>query len=63
MDLPGFIRKVGVDESAALFNETPRQIKAWLYGERVPRPKKALLIEERTKNHPAGRVRFTEIYQ
>lgn len=62
MDLPSFIRKVGIDEAAELFDAQPGAVKAWLYRERRPRPEKGFLIDERTKGHPAGRVRFAEIY-
>lgn len=58
MDLPKFIRGLGVKESAELFDATERQVKGWLYGERRPRPKKAQLIIERTK----GKVTLSGIY-
>lgn len=63
MDLPSFIRKVGVDECATLFDAKPGAVKAWMYGERIPKRKNAKLIEERTKDHPAGRVRIQDIYR
>jgi hypothetical protein len=40
-DLPSFIRSLGVEKAAELFEETPRAVKGWLYGERRPRPKTA----------------------
>lgn len=58
MDLPTFIRSLGVDKAAQLFEVKPRQVEAWLYGERKPRPHDALRIERATK----GKVRFTDIY-
>lgn len=62
MDLPTFIRKLGVEKSAILFDEDPRTIKSWLHGERLPRPATGWKIDERTKGHPLGRVRFPDIY-
>lgn len=59
MDLPTFIRTLGVDKAAELFEVKPRQVTAWMYGERKPRPKDALRIERATK----GKVRFEEIYR
>lgn len=58
MDLPTYIRSIGVDKAAELFEESPRAIKGWLYGERRPRPAKAEKIVQRTK----GRVTFKGIY-
>lgn len=62
MELPSFIRKVGVDECAILFDAKPGAVKAWMYGERVPKRTTARIIEERTRDHPAGRVRFADCY-
>lgn len=62
MDLPSFIRKAGIDKCCELFDARPGAVKGWLYGERFPRPKKGRYIEEQTRNHPVGRVRFSEIY-
>ena len=62
MDLPSFITKLGVNEAAEFFGETTRTIRAWKHRERYPKPRKALEIEERTKGHPIGRVRVSEIY-
>lgn len=58
MDLPTFIRSLGVDEAAVLFDEKPRTVKAWMNRERFPRPHKARKIVDRSK----GRVRFDGIY-
>lgn len=58
MDLPEFIKSVGVQRAAELFEVRPRQVQAWLYRERKPRPKVALQIERVTK----GKVRFSDIY-
>lgn len=58
MDLPTFIRSLGVEKSAQLFDATPRQVKGWLYGERRPRPIHAEKIVQRTK----GKVSFAGIY-
>jgi hypothetical protein len=62
MDLPTFIRTLGIDESADLFDVSPHTAKAWLYGERVPRPSKATVIVERTANHPVGQVTLAGCY-
>jgi hypothetical protein len=48
MDLPSFIRSVGIDAAAALLEERPATVKSWLYGERYPRHTKAPKIIERT---------------
>lgn len=58
MDLPSYIRSIGLDKAAELFDETPRAVKGWMYGERRPRPAKARKIVERTK----GRVSYASIY-
>lgn len=60
--LPSFIRSVGIDKSAKLFKVPERQVRAWLYSERLPRPAKGLFIERVTARHPAGPVRFVDIY-
>lgn len=71
MKLPSFIRKAcrsqgsveaGIDECAALFDTQPGTVKAWLYRERYPRQQTAVLIAERTKDHPAGRVTLADCY-
>lgn len=58
MDLPAFIKSVGDDHAAKLFGVKLRTVASWKYGEKTPRPQKALEIERLTK----GRVRFTDIY-
>lgn len=58
MDLPSFIRSLGVEKAAELFDESPRAVKGWMYGERTPRPKKAKKLVERSK----GRVTLATIY-
>lgn len=58
MDLPTFIRTLGVEKSAALFDASERQVKGWLYGERKPRPEHAQKIIERTR----GKVTLSGIY-
>ena len=58
MDLPSFIRSIGVEKSAELFDATPRQVKGWLYRERKPRPEHAEKIVQRTR----GKVSFESIY-
>lgn len=58
MDLPSFIRSLGVDKAAELFDESPRAVRGWMYGERVPRPAKAKKIVQRSK----GRVTLATIY-
>lgn len=58
MDLPSFIRSLGVEKSAMLFDATERQVKGWLYGERRPRPRDAQKIIERTR----GKVTLAGIY-
>lgn len=59
MDLPTYIRSIGVEKAAELFDETPRAVRGWMYGERRPRPAKARKIVERTR----GRVSFAGIYR
>lgn len=59
MDLPAFIRSIGVDSAALLFDEEPRTVKAWMYGERTPRPHKAHKIVKRSK----GKVPYSGIYR
>lgn len=58
MDLPSFIRSLGVEKAAVLLDESPRAVKGWMYGERRPRPAKARKIVARSK----GRVTFASIY-
>ena len=58
MDLPSFIRSLGVDKAAVLFDEKPRTVMGWMYGERRPRPHTARKIVERTK----GKVSLAHIY-
>lgn len=58
MDLPAFIRSIGVDQAAELFDETPRTVESWMYGERTPRPATARKIVERTR----GAVPFEGCY-
>lgn len=58
MDLSAFIRTIGVDKAAALFEEKPRTVMGWMYGERLPRPRTAQKIVERSK----GRVSLAGIY-
>ena len=58
MDLPTFIRTIGVDNAAQLFGEKPRTVEAWMYGERTPRPETGRKIVEKTN----GRVTFAGIY-
>lgn len=57
-DLPTFIRKIGVDKAAELFDEKPRTVMAWMYQERLPRPETAQKLVERSK----GEVTFASIY-
>lgn len=59
MDLPSFIRSLGVEKAAALFGKKPRQVTSWMYGERLPRPSDALMIERVSK----GKVRMADIYR
>jgi hypothetical protein len=58
MDLPTFIKTLGVDNAAALFEEKPRTVMAWMYRERFPRPSTGKKIVERTK----GKVTYAGIY-
>lgn len=57
-DLPSFIRSLGVDKAAEVLDESPRAVKAWLYGERVPRKQTAQKIVKRSE----GKVSFAGIY-
>lgn len=59
MDLPSYIRKLGVDEASALFEEKPRTVRAWMYRERFPKKHSAKKIVERTR----GKVTYEGIYQ
>jgi DNA-binding transcriptional regulator YdaS (Cro superfamily) len=65
MDLPTFIRSLApdttgaIERAAELFDVKPGAVKAWLYGERTPRPKQAQVIVERSK----GKVSYASIYR
>lgn len=54
-DLPAFIRSLAPDAASAvqkaadLFDESPRAVKGWMYGERLPRPAKAAKLIERAR--------------
>jgi hypothetical protein len=58
MDLPSYIREIGIEAAATLFEVSPHTAKAWMYRERFPRPAKGRLIVERTK----GKVPLAKIY-
>lgn len=58
MDLPAFIRDVGVEKCAKLFGAKPGAVKSWLYRERYPRQSMATRIVEKT----GGKVTFAGIY-
>lgn len=64
MDLPAFIRSLApgvpeaINRASELFDERPGTVKAWLYGERVPRPAKAPKLIERSR----GKVTWAGIY-
>ena len=58
MNLPDYIREIGSDKAAKLFDETPRAIKGWLYRERTPRRETAQKIVKASK----GKVSFADIY-
>lgn len=65
MDLPAFIRSLDPDDlenavecAARMLEQSPRAIRAYLYGERVPRPPTARKMIERAK----GRLSFSSIY-
>lgn len=60
-DLPSFIRSLGVDKAAELFDETPRTVRGWMYGERTPRPRTAVKLIERTKDRK-DRLSLSIIY-
>lgn len=57
-ELSTFIRSLGVDKAAELFEESPRAVKGWLYGERTPRKDTAQKIIKRSR----GRVTLAGIY-
>lgn len=59
MDLPSFIKSLGVDKAAELFEESPRAVRGWMYGERRPRPVTAQKIVERSR----GKLSLASIYQ
>lgn len=58
MDLPSYIRSLGVDKFAEQFGESPRAVKGWLYGERLPRKESAAKIVAGAR----GKVTFESIY-
>jgi hypothetical protein len=58
-DLPTFIRNLGVEKAAELFDESPRAVKGWLYRERVPRPAKAKKLVEKSR----GGLTLASIYR
>lgn len=59
VNLPAFIQSLGVEKAAELFDEKPRTIKAWLYGERKPMPSTAIAkVIPRSK----GKLTFASIY-
>lgn len=60
-DLPSFIRALGVEEAARILEERPRTVRAWMYGERLPRPKRAARLIEKTK-HRKDRLSLSTIY-
>jgi hypothetical protein len=59
MSLSAFIRTIGVDKAAELFDEKPRTVMGWLYGERLPRPHTAKKLVERAR----GKLTMDGIYQ
>lgn len=65
MDLPSYIRSLApenvmraIDVAAQRWDVPANTVKAWLYGERIPRPKTARRIVERER----GRVTLSGIY-
>ena len=58
MNLPDYIRMIGSEKAAELFEESPRAVKGWLYRERYPRPETAQKIVKRSR----GKVSMAEIY-
>lgn len=60
--LPEFIRALGDDAAASLFQITPRAVAAYRRGERVPRRSVALRIVAMTADHPDGPVSWAGIY-
>jgi DNA-binding transcriptional regulator YdaS (Cro superfamily) len=58
MDLPAFIDEVGMSEAAKQLKASYSAVAMWRRRDRIPRPKKAVDIERRTK----GRVTVAEIY-
>lgn len=58
MNLSDYIREIGPEKAAKLFDESPRAVKGWLYNERTPRRETAQKIVKASK----GRVSFADIY-
>lgn len=50
--------KGGIPQAAELLKETPRTVKSWVYGEKLPKPQTACKIVKLTK----GVVDYNGIY-
>jgi hypothetical protein len=48
MNLKEFIEQMGDEKAAKLFEVKPRTVMSWRLGDRVPRPKQARIITERS---------------
>lgn len=53
-----FLKKIGDERAAELFDVTPRAAMSWRLNDRTPRPAKAKQIVERTN----GKIKLTDIY-
>jgi hypothetical protein len=58
MDLPSYIRSVGVERFAEQFGESRRAVRGWMYGERLPRKETAAKIVKGA----GGKVTWASIY-
>lgn len=58
MNLPDYIKAIGHEAAAQLFDVSKWTVKSWRFRERTPRPDKAREIQRITR----GRVSVAEIY-
>lgn len=59
MNLPDYIKTIGEKPAATLFGVSVYTIRSWRQRARLPRPAKALQIEQAT----GGKVKVAEIYR
>jgi len=63
LTLPQFIKVIGVEVAAEMFNVSPATANSWKIRRRYPRPEKADLIVRVTKDHPLGPIDYESIYK